>query len=169
VGIVTLVYGQWVSVNTPLSRIGDEPYTLGLFDTSGQEEFPRVRPLAYPKTDVFLVFARIGMESTHRNIETMWIPEMTHHCPGVPFIIVGVESPEHDDDDDRYQRARESKLSGDHSACTAMGEDLAKRFGAERYMECNIFTQEGLKDVFDWVRSLALGRRDSPRTTDTDS
>lgn len=33
--------------------IGDEPYTLGLFDTAGQEDYDRLRPLSYPSTDVF--------------------------------------------------------------------------------------------------------------------
>ena len=35
--------------------IGGEPYTLGLFDTAGQEDYDRLRPLSYPQTDVFLV------------------------------------------------------------------------------------------------------------------
>ena len=39
--------------------IGEEPYTLGLFDTSGQEDYDRLRPLSYPQTDVFLVCSSI--------------------------------------------------------------------------------------------------------------
>ena len=31
--------------------IGGEPYTLGLFDTAGQEDYDRLRPLSYPQTD----------------------------------------------------------------------------------------------------------------------
>ncbi|KAG7261508.1 hypothetical protein CRUP_011614 [Coryphaenoides rupestris] len=38
--------------------IGGEPYTLGLFDTAGQEDYDRLRPLSYPQTDVFLVDLR---------------------------------------------------------------------------------------------------------------
>ena len=29
--------------------IGGEPYTLGLFDTAGQEDYDRLRPLSYPQ------------------------------------------------------------------------------------------------------------------------
>uniref|UniRef100_A0A3Q4GA13 Cell division cycle 42 n=1 Tax=Neolamprologus brichardi TaxID=32507 RepID=A0A3Q4GA13_NEOBR len=32
-----------------------EKYNLGLWDTSGQEDYDRLRPLSYPQTDVFLV------------------------------------------------------------------------------------------------------------------
>ena len=35
--------------------IRGEPYTLGLFDTGGQEDYDRLRPLSYPQTDVFLI------------------------------------------------------------------------------------------------------------------
>ncbi len=140
-------------VDTLLSRIGDEPYTLGLFDTAGREDYDRLRPLDYPQTDVFLVFTRIGMASTYQNAENKWIPEIAHHCAGVPFIIVGVGS---HDDDALLERARRQKLPGDPAAYKAMGENMAKKFGAVMYVECNIFTQKGLKNVFDEVCSQAL-------------
>merc|ERR1712205_14111 len=44
--------------------IGGEPYTLGLFDTAGQEDYDRLRPLSYPQTDVFIVcFCIVSMKS----------------------------------------------------------------------------------------------------------
>ena len=36
-------------------RIGDDSYTLGLFDTAGQEDYDNLRHLSYPNTDVFLI------------------------------------------------------------------------------------------------------------------
>ena len=33
--------------------IGGEPYTLGLFDTAGQEDYDRLRPLSYPQVTTF--------------------------------------------------------------------------------------------------------------------
>lgn len=35
--------------------VDGEPHILGLFDTAGQEDYDRLRPLSYPETDVFLV------------------------------------------------------------------------------------------------------------------
>lgn len=37
--------------------IGGEPYTLGLFDTAGQEDYDRLRPLSYPQVK-FMLYKR---------------------------------------------------------------------------------------------------------------
>ena len=48
--------------------IGGEPYALGLFDTSGHEDYSRVRPLSYPQTDVFLVCFSVVSPSSYENV-----------------------------------------------------------------------------------------------------
>jgi len=45
-----------------------EPYALGLFDTSGQEDYSRLRPLSYPQTDVFLVCFSVVSPSSYKNV-----------------------------------------------------------------------------------------------------
>lgn len=49
--------------------IGGEPYTLGLFDTAGQEDYDRLRPLSYPQTDVFLVCFSVVAPSSFENVK----------------------------------------------------------------------------------------------------
>ena len=65
---------------------------LGLWDTAGQDDYDRLRPLAYPQTDVFLVCFSLISKSSFENIQSKWIPEIQHHCPNAPFIIVGTKS-----------------------------------------------------------------------------
>lgn len=50
-------------------RIGDEPYTLGLFDTAGQEDYDRLRPLSYPQTDVFLICFSVNSPASFENVK----------------------------------------------------------------------------------------------------
>src|SRR3546814_2713726 len=36
-------------------RVADKTVSLSLWDTAGQEDYDRLRPLSYPQTDVFLI------------------------------------------------------------------------------------------------------------------
>lgn len=58
--------------------IGDDPYTLGLFDTAGQEDYDRLRPLSYPQTDVFLVCFSVTSPASFENVKEKWFPEASH-------------------------------------------------------------------------------------------
>ena len=49
--------------------IGGEPYTLGLFDTAGREDYDRLRPLSYPQTDVFLVCFSAAAPASYENVK----------------------------------------------------------------------------------------------------
>ena len=48
--------------------IGGKPYELGLFDTAGQEDYDRLRPLSYQQTDVFLVCFSVVSPSSFENV-----------------------------------------------------------------------------------------------------
>ncbi|KAG2362086.1 GTP binding protein Cdc42 [Suillus spraguei] len=116
--------------------IGEDPYTLGLFDTAGQEAYDRLRSLSYPQTDVFLVCfsERKGAMD----------PEIHHHCPGVPYLIVGTQIDLRDDAHviEKLSRRKQRPVPTEH------GERLARELGAVKYVECSALTQKGLKNVF---------------------
>ncbi|KAJ2910228.1 Rho GTPase [Coemansia aciculifera] len=132
--------------------IGDEPYTLGLFDTAGQEDYDRLRPLSYPQTDVFLVCFSVTSQASFENVREKWLPEVSHHCPGVPCIIVGTQVDLRDDE------ATLAKLAKNKQKAIApeTGAALAKELKAVKYVECSALTQKGLKNVFDEAIVAAL-------------
>ncbi|ORZ34576.1 putative Rho small monomeric GTPase [Catenaria anguillulae PL171] len=132
--------------------IGEEPYTLGLFDTAGQEDYDRLRPLSYPQTDVFLVCFSVVSPSSFENVREKWYPEVRHHCPGVPCLLVGTQVDLRDDQGtkDKLARQRQAPIS------VAQGEQLARELGMEKYVECSALTQRGLKNVFDEAIVAAL-------------
>merc|ERR1719316_2479135 len=68
-----------------------KPINLGLWDTAGQEDYDRLRPLSYPQTDVFLVAFSLISRASFENVKQKWWPELKHHCPGVPTILVGTK------------------------------------------------------------------------------
>ena len=51
--------------------------------------FAPLRPLGYPGTDIFLICYSVTSPNSFENIAAKWIPELTHHCPNTPFMIVG--------------------------------------------------------------------------------
>ena len=76
--------------------IGGEPYTLGLFDTAGQEDYDRLRPLSYPQTDVFLVCFSVVNPASYENIKEKvfcWIVFFMNVCREfVCGILVGARN-----------------------------------------------------------------------------
>ena len=132
--------------------IGGEPYTLGLFDTAGQEDYDRLRPLSYPQTDIFLLCFSVISPSSYENVREKWVGEVKHHCPNVPFLIVGTQRDLRNDPHtvDQLRRTKQSPISHE------MGERLARDLGAVRYVECSALTQNGLKNVFDEAIITAL-------------
>ena len=73
-------------------HVKDEPVTLCLFDTAGQEDYDRLRPLSYPKTDVFLICFSTVAPASLSNVKEKWLPEIRHHCPSAPILLVGTQT-----------------------------------------------------------------------------
>lgn len=132
--------------------IGEDPYTLGLFDTAGQEDYDRLRPLSYPQTDVFLVCFSVTSPASFENVKEKWFPEVHHHCPGVPCLIVGTQIDLRDDSQVIEKLARQKQ----RPVTNEQGERLARELGAVKYVECSALTQKGLKNVFDEAIVAAL-------------
>jgi len=132
--------------------IGGEPYTLGLFDTAGQEDYDRLRPLSYPQTDVFLVCFSVVSPASFENVKEKWVPEIAHHCAKTPFLLVGTQIDLRDDPSmvEKLAKNKQKPVSFD------VGEKLAKELKAVKYVECSALTQKGLKNVFDEAILAAL-------------
>jgi small GTP-binding protein len=64
--------------------------TLCLWDTAGQEDYDRVRPLAYPSTDVFVLCFLLSDRMSLENIKAKWYPELREHAPGIPVLLAGL-------------------------------------------------------------------------------
>ncbi|XP_024297444.1 cell division control protein 42 homolog isoform X2 [Oncorhynchus tshawytscha] len=124
--------------------IGGEPYTLGLFDTAGQEDYDRLRPLSYPQTDVFLVCFSVVSPSSFENVREKWVPEISHHCPRTPFLLVGTQMDLRDDSNTVEKLAKNKQ----RPLAPESGDKLCRDLRAVKY--------RGLKNVFDEAILAAL-------------
>jgi Ras-related C3 botulinum toxin substrate 1 len=125
--------------------VDGKPINLGLWDTAGQEDYDRLRPLSYPQTDVFLVGFSLISPASYENVRAKWVPEIQHHNPNTPMILVGTKL-DIRDDKETIDRLAEKKLA---PISYEQGQQLAKEINAVTYVECSALTQKGLKDVFD--------------------
>ncbi|KAL8579411.1 hypothetical protein ACOMHN_026776 [Nucella lapillus] len=135
--------------------------TLQLWDTAGQEDYDRLRPLSYPHTDVFMVCFSLMSETSMKNVKTKWYPEIRHHDSNAPIILVGTKL------DLRQDREALRKLRShkQEPVSTSQGNDLARAIKARRYFECSSKTQENLKAAFEDTVRVALnmdGARSKP-------
>lgn len=76
---------------------------------------------------------------------SQWYPEVSHHCPNTPIILVGTKL-DLRDDPRTNEKLKERKLA---PITYPQGLGMAKEIGAVKYLECSALTQKGLKNVFD--------------------
>ncbi|XP_073697853.1 ras-related C3 botulinum toxin substrate 1-like isoform X2 [Garra rufa] len=125
---------------------------LGLWDTAGQEDYDRLRPLSYPQTDVFLICFSLVDPSSLENVREKWNPEVKHFSPNTPIILVGTKL-DLRDDMDTIEKLKKNKLT---PISYQQGQAVAEEIGAVKYLECSALTQMGLKMVFDEAVRAAL-------------
>jgi Ras family len=110
-----------------------------------------LRPLSYPQTDVFLVCFSVTSPASFENVREKWFPEVHHHCPGVPCLIVGTQTDLRDDPTVKEKLAKQKMTP----VRKEDGERMVKELGAVKYVECSALTQYKLKDVFDEVQNFS--------------
>lgn len=119
--------------------------SLGLWDTAGQEDYDRLRPLSYPQTDVFLICFSLVSPPSFENVRTKWWPEVSHHAPSTSIVLVGTKL-DLREDAQTVEKLRERRMA---PVTYSQGVAMAKEIGAVKYLECSARTQKGLKNVFD--------------------
>jgi small GTP-binding protein len=81
----------WCLVAWACPRTHTDLSPKGLWDTAGQEDYDRLRPLSYPQTDVFLICFSIISPASFENVRAKWYPEIRHHMPNTTIMLVGTK------------------------------------------------------------------------------
>jgi len=141
---------------TARKKRNDDTILLHLWDTAGQEEYDRLRPLSYPGADVELLCFSTVSQASHDAIRDKWAPEVSHYIPEVPHILVGTKI-------DLREAQHPDPNSGKFEPITPeMGQAMAKQIKAAKYLEVSSKTRQGLEDVFIQAIDLVLEMRGVP-------
>uniref|UniRef100_A0A3P9P636 Rho-related GTP-binding protein RhoC-like n=1 Tax=Poecilia reticulata TaxID=8081 RepID=A0A3P9P636_POERE len=135
---------------------------LALWDTAGQEDYDRLRPLSYPDTDVILMCYSIDNQDSLENISEKWTPEVKHFCPNVPIILVGNK---------KDLRSNEKALKDltkmkQEPVKTEDGKSMATRINAFYFLECSAKTKDGVREVFNIATAAALQALETRKLAD---
>ena len=125
---------------------------MGLWDIAGGEDYDRLRPLSYPGTDLFLLCFALDAPSSFVNVKERWYPELNHHCPGTPILLVGTKEDLRDDP----QVISHLATRGLSPITYQQGLECARDIGVVKYMECSALTNTGVQEVFIEAARAAL-------------
>lgn len=128
---------------------------LALWDTAGQEDYDRLRPLSYPDTDVILMCFSIDSPDSLENIPEKWTPEVRHFCPNVPIILVGNKKDLRNDENTKRELLKMNQAPLKHDE----GKRMAENISAVTYLECSAKTKDGVREVFEQATRAALQTR----------
>ncbi|XP_075250445.1 ras-related protein Rac1-like [Convolutriloba macropyga] len=129
------------------------PYVLQLWDTAGQEDYDRLRPLSYPQTNIFLMCFSFDRLDSVTNVKTKWQPEVQHYCPHTPILIVGTKM------DLKETKKETSRRQSNDIVTTRTGRDLERSIKACGYVECSAKSGEGVQLVFERAVTACIGKK----------
>jgi len=134
---------------------------LHLWDTAGQEDYDRLRPLSYPGSDIVLLCFSLVTEASFDSVKDKWYPEVDHYVKDVPTILVGTKAD-----------LREAKLpdpgTGEFAPVSNdKAQTMAESIGAEKFVEVSAKTGKNLHQLFKEAVSIVLKTRKAHGEEDT--
>ncbi|KAJ7144550.1 small GTPase superfamily [Mycena epipterygia] len=141
-------------------QVGDQRVELSLWDTAGQEDYDRLRPLSYPDSHVILICFSVDNPDSLDNVKEKWAAEVLHFCKrNIPIVLVGCKA-------DLRQDPRvieELRKAGQTPVAPSQGLAVAESIEAP-YVECSARSGEGVQEVFQTATKAALfGKRQKPK------
>lgn len=133
--------------------IDSKRVTLELWDTAGQEEYSRLRPLSYPNADIILLCCSVDLPQSLENAQNVWLPEILQHCPRTVQVMLVVNKI-----DLRYDENTLANL--DITDEIPLQKDQCERVGkqimAAAVVECSVRQRIGVDEVFETAARLVL-------------
>jgi len=126
---------------------------LHLWDTAGQEDYDRLRPLSYPGADIVLLCFSLVTKASFESVQDKWFPEVDHYVKNVPTILVGTKVDLRDDKEADPSTGEFNPVSDSEA------EKLAEEIGAEKFVAVSAKKGTHLKDLFINSVAIALAAR----------
>ncbi|XP_006860925.1 PREDICTED: rho-related GTP-binding protein RhoD [Chrysochloris asiatica] len=133
-------------------QIKGKPVRLQIWDTAGQDDYDRLRPLFYPEASVLLLCFDVTSPHSFNNVFDRWYPEVSHFCKKTPILVVGCKT-DLRKDKTLVKKLRKNKLE---PVTYHRGQEMARSVGAVAYLECSARLQDNVQAVFQEAAKVAL-------------
>lgn len=110
-------------------------YQVGLWDTAGDSDYDRLRPLSYPGTNAFLICYSVERPESLTLARDKFAVEARMAVQNAPLILVACKT--------------DLRSKGQGSVSTEDGRAVAKKISARDFVECSALTGDNVKAVFD--------------------
>ncbi|XP_055963198.1 rho-related GTP-binding protein RhoF [Sorex fumeus] len=132
--------------------VGNQEVTLNLYDTAGQEDYDRLRPLSYQNTQLVLICYDVMNPTSYDNVLIKWFPEVTHFCRGTPMVLIGCKT-DLRKDKEMLRRLRAAQLE---PITYMQGKTACEQIRAARYLECSAKLRENVESIFREAAKVGL-------------
>jgi small GTP-binding protein len=123
-------------------KFEDKEYIIYTYDTSGREDYDRLRPIAYPDTKLVFICFKVTDIKSFENVKSKWVEEIKFHLPDTPFALIGLQIDLRGDEDVL------KKLDGKKPISYSEGLELSKEIGALCYSECSAKNYFEVEETF---------------------
>ena len=130
----------------------DEEYVLNLYNATSWDDIVIKRKI-YQNADVFLVLFSVVDPVSYSSVTKHWIQAMIDNLPSAPTMLVGCEKCQRSYNPKPFQKL---KTLPRRSITSEMGERLAQKINAVKYMECSNFDGLRLEDIYEEVAWTSL-------------
>lgn len=126
----------------------NEHINVSLWDTAGQEDFDRLRPISYSGADAVLLCFNSVHPQSFSNILEVWYPEIHHYVPGAKIILVATQMDKKTDPMELEQLRRNSQIP----ITRDQAESLKNRIKAHKFFGSCFW--QNISDLFNSILEL---------------
>ncbi|KAM4899139.1 rho-related GTP-binding protein RhoD isoform 2-T2 [Sylvia borin] len=123
-------------------QVAGKPVKIHLWDTAGQEDYDRLRPLSYSDANVVLICFDVTDSNSFDNILNK----------GVPVLLVGCKM-DLRQDQEVLQKLKDGRMQ---PVSRHQGEAVARQIRAVSYMECSARYQDNVENIFVTACNAAI-------------
>ncbi|XP_026481248.1 GTP-binding protein rhoC-like [Ctenocephalides felis] len=111
-------------------------HMLNVWETAGQDDYDRLRPLSYPNTDCFLLCYSIDSRDSLDHVHSKWYPEIRQYSPKAPIIIIATKI--------------DLRKTNTHGLVTfEEGQAMHQKIRSSDFVECSALEYTNVNIVFE--------------------